>query len=214
MSVYLSNQPDPAAVKEAMGRERCHLVRLLELQFASGTMRISNENVPLIDGQWGETWQGYGGLVSASSVSGGSGSLAPMMDYSLGIPYEVMTEDERYAQGAGLMPRLIGNPSEYRNRKAILREQYVDDDNRDEHGRPTAIGYPVAIHSGLMDMPRASFSLNGAVLTMSVEGVLIRAGAPVFGHYTHRDQQRRYSGDKGLRYVPEVVDTSPTWTDW
>ena len=170
--------------------------------------------MPFVDGQWGHSWQGYGNLVSFSAISGGEDTLAPLMEYTLGIPWEVMSEEERLTRGAGLIPRLLGKPAEYRNRLAILREQIVTYETLDGHGRPTPVGNPTALHTGYMDMPRASFSMASANLTISVEGALIRAGASVFGRYTHRDQLRRYPNDNGLRFVPEVVDTNPTWTKW
>lgn len=212
MSVYLSNQPDPAAVEAALRRESVHIVLLAEFQFASGTVYTSNQLIPITTG--GQTWQGFGDLVSVSAVSDSADTLAPLMEYSLGIPWELLTPEERATNGLGVIPGLIGTPSEYRGRTASLWEQVMSTDTLDEFGRPTPIGVPTALHSGAMDTPRASFTAATANLTLSVEGAFIRAGAPVYGRLTHRDQQRRFPGDKGLRYVPEVVDTEISWTDW
>ncbi len=52
------------------------------------------------------------------------------------------------------------------------------------------------------------------MLTLRVESVLARKGAPLFGLLTDRDQKRRYVDDEGLRYVPEVMSTAVKWTDW
>ena len=214
MSEFLSNQPSPAAVEAALRETAIHIILLAEFRFASGTVYTSNENVPFVDSLWGRTWQGFGDLVGVSSVSDSADSLSPMMEYTLGIPWELLTPEERATNGLGTIPALIGNPSEYRGRVCALWEQILSDDVLDAHGRPTPIGVPTALHTGTMDSPRVSFSAEMAMLSMSVEGALIRAGAPVFGRLTHRDQQRRYPGDKGLRYVPEVVDTEVTWTTW
>ena len=212
MSVYLSNQPDPAAVEAALRNESVQIVLLAEFQFASGTVYTSNQLIPITTG--GQTWQGFGDLVSVSAVSDSADTLAPLMEYSLGIPWELLTPEEQATNGLGIIPGLIGTPSEYRGRTASLWEQVMSTDSLDEFGRPTPVGVPTALHSGAMDTPRASFTAATANLTLSVEGAFIRAGAPVYGRLTHRDQLRRYPGDKGGRYIPEVVDTEISWTDW
>ena len=214
MSVYLSGQTDPAAVTAALNRDVIHVSLLLELQFATGTAYLSNRSVSFIDGKWNLTWQGLGNLVAASAVSSGDDTLAPSMSYTLGIPWEAMTAEQRAMQGLGIIPQLIGNPAEYVNRSAVLWEQVFSETARDEYGRPQPVGDPVALHRGVMDTVSVSFDVSAAVLTLTVEGALARAGAPVFGRLTHRDQLRRYPGDRGLRYVPEVMSTDPVWTEW
>jgi hypothetical protein len=214
MSVYLAGQGAAAADVEArLKSESVHIILLAEFQFLTGTIYTSNENIPFTDPEWGYTWQGMGDLVSVGSVSGGTNSLAPAMEYVLGIPWEVLDSDER-SSGVFRIPQLIGNQSEYRGRSAKLWEQVMSDSVLDSQGRPTAVGIPTALHTGTMDSPTASFSAAGASISMTVESVLIRAGAANFGRLTHRDQLRRYPGDNGLRFVPEVVDTEVEWTEW
>ena len=212
MSVYLANQPDPEEVEAVLNRQSVYLVHLLELQFASGTVYLSNEIVPFTDTEWGHTWRGMGNLVSMSAVQAGRRNLAPVMEYTLGIPWEFLTEGERGVNGMGLIPGLIGDPAEYRNRTATLWEQVFDDETLDSHGRPTPVGIPSAIHTGRMDTVRATYALASANVTLSVEGPLSRKGAPVFGRLTPRDQYKRYPGDHGLDYVTEVLNTTVQWT--
>jgi hypothetical protein len=210
VSIYLAHQPDPAAVEAALAKEVVHLVQLLELRFASGTVYLSNETVPIeVDGH---TWQGMGNLVSVATIPAGRRNLAPLVEYTLGIPWEFLTDEERGVNGMGLIPGLIGDPAEYRNREAILWEQILDDDNLDSHGRPTPIGVPSALHYGRMDAVTATYSPTAANLRLSVEGPFSRKGAPVFGRLTPRDQQKRYPGDNGLNYVYEVQNTVVEWT--
>ncbi|NVK57329.1 MAG: hypothetical protein HWE26_17130 [Alteromonadaceae bacterium] len=216
MSIYLSNQPDPAAVQAQLEREAVHVILLLELRFASGAVYLSNGLLPFTDADpdKGHTWQGLGNLVGVGDVEGGPEDLAPFMQYHLGVPWEILEEDERGVNGMGLIPGLIGEPGEYRNRDAILYEQVMSDDMLDAHGRPTPVGIPTAIHFGVMDTVTASYSASAAILSMTVEGPLARKGAPVYGMLTARDQLRRHPGDKGLTYVPEVMSTTPKWTTW
>lgn len=214
MSVYLAGQGgSSSAVQARLESETVHIILLAEFQFASGTVYISNENISFTEPTQSQTWVGMGDLVSVGAVSGGTNSLAPAMEYVLGVPWEVLDSSER-SSGLFRIPQLIGNPSEYVGRSAKLWEQVMSDDTLDSKGRPTPVGIPTALHTGTMDSPMVSFSAAGASISMTVESVLIRAGAANFGRLTHRDQLRRFPGDNGLRFVPEVVDTEVEWTEW
>jgi hypothetical protein len=184
------------------------------LDFASGVRRICNQTVDFVDPQWGHTWTGYSGLVSMSDIAGGPQNLAPLRQYRLSAPYEFLTASERLDLQLGLMPALVSDRPEYAERSARLWGQIVSDDTLDELGRPAAIGIPFALHSGTMDRAVASFGPNEASVTLSVESIFARKGNPVYGRLTPRDQQLRFTGDNGLRFVPEVMNTSPVWTTW
>lgn len=212
MSIYLSNQPDPAAVQTALENESVHAILLLEMQFASGTLYISNSLIDFVDPQWRHTWSGAGNAVGMSDIQGGVDDLAPYREYTLDIPWNLLEADERGVNGMGRIPDLVGNRAEYVNRTAILYEQVLSNDVVDTHGRPAPVGVPSALDVGVMDTVSARYSSTAAVLTMTVEGLLSRKGAPVFGRLTPRDQARRYPGDKGLDYVPEVQSTEVQWT--
>lgn len=214
MSVYLSNQPNPDEVEAALRSEAVHSILLLEMRFASGTVYLSNALLPFTDSYWGYTWEGAGNVTAIGDVEGGPGNLAPYREYALGLPWSVLDSDEIGVNGMGRIPQLIGNPSEYVNRAAILYEQVRSNTTTDRHGRPKAVGIPTAIHFGIMDRVQASYSAQAAIITLSVEGPLARKGAPIYGNLTPRDQKRRHTGDKGLDYVPEVISTNPKWTDW
>ncbi|CAN0582486.1 unnamed protein product, partial [Ectocarpus sp. 12 AP-2014] len=173
-----------------------------------------NEAVEFEDTAWGHTWKGLGNLVSVSEISGGPDDLAPLTEYSLGVPWELLTEDERAEAHLGLIPALIADRAEYINRPAILWEQVLSDTVLDAHGRPSHVGIPSALNYGLMDRAAVSFSASAVTLKLSVEGLLARKGSPVYGRLTDRDHKSRHPGDQGLRFVPEVMSTSPVWTDW
>ena len=201
----------------ALAKEALHSILLLELRFASGTVYLSNETVPFIDPEWAHTWQGLGNWVGMSDIEGGPDDLAPVREYYLGIPWELLTGGEIGVNGLGTLPALVSDRAEYVNRAALLWDQVLSDDTLDTHGRPTPIGIPSALHFGLMDQVRVDFSRSAARLVLTVEGPLARKGAPVFGRLTDRDQKRRHptpTPDKGLRYVPEVLSTNVRWTDW
>ncbi len=214
MSLFLDGQPDPVAVEAALQAETVSLLLLLELRFASGTRYLSSSNVPFVDAQWGHEWLGTGDMVSIAEISGGAQEMAPLIEYRLALPYELLADEEKGISGKGRIPALVGSPGEYLNRAAILWGQILSLTAVDVHGRPLPVGTPFAIHTGIMDRVKISFGPMQAQLTLPVEGPLSRKGAPVYGMLTPRDQARRHPGDQGLRFVPEVTNTDVTWTTW
>ena len=209
MSVFLEGQPDPTAMQEALRSERIERVLLLEMAFASGTIRLSNALLPVTDLKWGHVWQGLGNLVGMDAISGGADALAPMRSYTLSIPWDYLTAEERGVNGMGLLPGLIGNRSEYRNRTATLYMQMFS--GVDVYGRAAPLGYPFALDIGVMDHVTASYSAKAAQLRLTVESLTARKGSPVYGLLTYRDQKRRFPTDEGLAFVPEVMSTTITW---
>ncbi len=210
MSVFLDGQPDPVAVLAALSAGAVKSAFLLELKFNSGTIYVSDMNIPFIDPKWGHTWKGMGELVGMSEISASEGDLAPLREYVLGIPWEFLTDGEQAVSGMWRVPGLIGNKSDFIGREANLFMQLFDVDANDL----VPVGVPFALDSGLMDKVSASMTASAAVLTLRVEGLLARKGAPIYGIMTDRDQQKRHPGDRGLEQIVEVNGTNVVWTDW
>ncbi len=215
MSRLLAAQPDPAAVEAVLARDVVSWALLLELRFRSGTIRLSNATVPVTTAG-GAVWQGLGDLVGMSDIDGGPDNLAPLREYHLGVPWEFLGPESLPAQASARIPALIGDASDYRGQPANLSAQLYDGNAYDASGRALPVGVPVALDAGTMTNVGWSFSPGdgGVVLTLRVESVLARKGAPLFGLLTDRDQKRRHGDDAGLRFVPEVMSTAVKWTDW
>ncbi|KAB6716274.1 hypothetical protein [Roseobacter sp. TSBP12] len=205
MSVFLSTQPDPEAMMSALDREVIHKAFMLEMDFASGPVRVSDWSVPFIAG--GYEWEGLGDLVGMSEIGGGS-ELAPYREYQLGLPKDLVGYSE------ARIPELIGNRADYLGRSARLWMQIFDPVSLDEHGRRVPLGDPITMDYGIMSRVIGTFVPGGAVVSLTVEGGLFRAGVPLSGYYTDRDQQRRHPEDLGLGFVVEVSDTEIKLTDW
>lgn len=210
MSLFLADQPDPAAVLAALDRETVSRALMLEMRFASQTVRISDWAVPFQDGRWGHSWVAGRGLVGMADVDLAEAELAPLREYSLGIPTEWMGAEDQAR--IGMLPELIGRRAEYAGRDAILMMQLFE--GEDAQGRAAPLGWPFALDWSLMDRVSASFTVERITLTLGCESLMARKGAPQFGMLTHRDQMRRHSGDRGLRFVPEVMSANPVWTTW
>lgn len=214
MSVLLDSQPDAALMVAAMQKERVDFALLLEMKFASGTVYISDGNTTFTDTAAGHTWQGFGELVGMSEISASSGDLSPYREYYLGIPWGMLSADDKALSGMGRIPELIGNKPDFMGLEANLYMQIFDDETLTAGGQPSPVGTPFALSPGLMDSVKAQYNREGAVLAMTVEGLLSRQGAPLYGLMTDRDQRNRYSTDKGLSYVIEVMAKDVKWTDF
>lgn len=208
--VLLADQPDPDSVLAVLQAERVQQGLLLELQFASGPVYLSNMMLPFVDLRWGHTWQGLGAFVMLEDMAGGKDNLAPARKYTLGIPRDYLTGDEVTDAQLNRLPSLVGSPGEYRGRDAILYMQLFGED-RDVHGRVQAAGYPIALDTGVMDTVSVSYTASQVALSLSVESFMARRGYPANGTLTYRDQLQRHAGDTGLSYVVEVSGSTLTW---
>lgn len=206
MSVFLDAQPEEyrAAIADLLSREAVQMAVMLQLDFASGPIRLSNRNIPFIDLKWGYQWgAGSGLLVALPEVSGGDGQLAPFREYQLGMPNEWIDAESWRADLVGI----VGDFTEYRGRDAGLFGQLFDPDSNQP------IGHPFAFDAGLMDKMTVSFPRGGAILRLTTESFLARKGAPVYGMQTYLDQKRRHPTDEGLQFTTEAAKVI-TWTDW
>lgn len=216
MSRLLSDQPDPAAVEALLGSEAILSALLLEMRFASGTVRVSDWNVPFTDLRWGHEWIGFGELAGMAEVSGGDGELAPYREYVLGMPWDYLDSAAQAATeqlGSSMVLRAriaeaVQDRADFLGREATLYLQLFDAER-------TPVGYPMALDTGIMDRAESSFTGEGAFMRMRVEGLMARSGRPIYGFLTDRDQRRRHPGDRGLRFVTELmVGKTAKWTDW
>jgi hypothetical protein len=208
--VLLADQPDPDGVLAVLQAERVAQALLLELQFASGPVYLSNLMLPFVDLRWGRTWQGLGAFVLLEDMQGGKDNLAPARKYTLGIPRDYLTGDETTDAQLNRLPTLVGSPGEYRGREAILYMQLFGE-TLDAYGRVQAAGYPIALDTSIMDSISVSYSATQIALSLSVESFMARKGYPSNGTLTYRDQLQRHAGDTGLGFVPEVAGTIVTW---
>lgn len=51
-----------------------------------------------------------GDMVSIAEISGGAEELAPLIEYQLALPYELLAPGEVGVNGKGRIPALVGSP--------------------------------------------------------------------------------------------------------
>lgn len=202
MTIFLDYQADPAAFQAALEDEVITAALCLEMQFASGTAYASNWNVDFVAD--GKTWRGLGDLVGLSEIGGGSDDLTPLVEYTLAIPAELLTANEKLQDELGRIPELMGNPAEYKGRLAILSCQAF------VNGQP--LGSPFVLHSGFIEKPHISAAAGRpVVLRIQSESILIGKRRPPAGKLTERDQKYRHPTDKGLDFVPNAASEQVDW---
>lgn len=184
--------------------ESVSMAVMLNLEFRTTPVRISNRNVPFTDVKYGYEWQsGAGLLVELPQVTSEADSLAPFREFRLGMPEEWIEAESWRAD----IVAMIRDQKEYRKQPAQLLGQVFDPDTGE------AVGHPFVFDTGLMDRMSVSFSPGGAVLSLTVESFFARKGVPVYGMITYQDQKRRHPTDEGAQFTAEagaVVE----WTNW
>lgn len=73
------------------------------------------------------------------------------------------------------------------------------------------IDSPYRIFSGLMDVMEFTDNGQTADIRLSVENTLIIGQRSKIGRYTPEDQKKRFPGDKGLDFIPQLQDKSIVW---
>lgn len=206
MSAFLEAQPEGVRdqVMALLSGGAVQLTVMLELDFASGPLRLSNRNIPFTDLKDGHVWgAGANLLISLPEVVGGDDQLAPFREYQLGLPEDCI-EAEHWAAA---LVNMVGTVTEYRGRDIALYGQLFDPDCNQP------VGHPFAFDVGLMDRMTVFFPRGGAVVSLTSESFMARKGAPVYGMLTYFDQKRRHPTDEGLQFVTESGKLI-TWTDW
>lgn len=210
MTEFLSGQPasEHGRIMDLLAGGAVQMSLMLHMDFFSAPVRICNRAVSFTDLKDGHQWApGDGLLVGLPDIDGGDGSLAPGRSYRLGMPQDRIKATPDGADWRATIVEMVGDVTEYRRREITISGQLFDPETN------AVVGYPFTLDSGLMDRMSISFSVAGAVISLSAEGYLSRKGVPVYGMQTYLDQKRRYPDDEGLQFVTES-GRLVVWTNW
>lgn len=171
---------------------------LVELDFAGGTIRLTSAAEPIQAG--GYTYTALGMLLEVSNVVESATSTNERLTFGLAV-----TSSAQFAAA-------MGDPATYRGRAARLMLQVIDDTFR-------PVGAPKERWAGYMDkinIDRKPAAKGGGASSGRIQLVCSRAGmARVRSaqglRLTHAQQQTRYPGDTGLRYVTTLVQQPTRW---
>ena len=170
---------------------------LAELQLASGTLRLTTAPIDITLG--GYTWQGIGQLGDVSPVAETADTDGQQITLSLSVVNTAM------------LAAALGDPADYRGRTvrlhlALLDAQFVPQ------------GTPTLRWAGVMNklsIRREAGSGDDAAQG-SIELLCMRRGMDRARHneglrLTHQQQQERFPGDTGLRYVRTLIEQPSLW---
>lgn len=208
---FWENQPvelhEP--IQAALKSSQLSATILVAFDFASGAVRLTDRAVPIRDGKDGFKWHPAPRTAAVRDVAGGPTDWAPLRIYELTIPNELL---EQFSEETGRFPDL-DNKVEYHKRTVTMSLQLVRVATG-PHGEDEPLGYPMVLHTGLMDKLDVSMTNNGVRYEMRAEGFLARKGVRGAGLVTDRDQKRRFPGDLGAEYVVEIEARPAVWPDY
>lgn len=207
-------QAQPAAqrrrVVAALTSGRVSVAILMRFEFSTGTVLLApGRNVPVIDGKDGDTWAEFPLPVTWEDIEGGPENWAPRRRYSLSVPLDLA----RRFDGAALRFPDLSDKTVYQDREAVLALQLLDP-RAGPHGEDLALGYPIVLHTGLMDRRAVKVTRSGIRHDLYVEGLLARKRVTGSGLLTPRDQKARHPGDLGLDHVTEVPIRPSRWPNY
>jgi hypothetical protein len=182
-----------AAVQTAVENANVPMVAFVELDFGSGFVRVTNAPHSMT---WnGYTWLGVGTLGGLDAVDEGAGLEARGVALKLsGVPVSGEGDSENISIALG---------EHYQGRDcriwvALLDEQF------------SIVPDPKLIFLGRMDNMEIEVGAT-ATIVVRAENRLADLERPRVRRYNSGDQQLLFSGDKGLEFVEQMVDTSIVW---
>jgi len=175
------------AVANALRAENVPLVLFVELDFASGVMRLNTSGVNIV---WNaNVWTGAGALGSIEPIEEGNSLEARGVALSLsGIP-------------AGIVTTALAE--HYQGRSARIYVAPLDASH-------AIIADPVLRWAGRMDNMLVEMGQT-ATITVRCESRLADWDRPRVRRYNHQDQQAEYPGDLGFQYVEQMAEKPINW---
>ena len=179
----------PAAINAALtGSEAMRLALLVELEFASGFLRLWSGLGPL---QYSaREWTGAGTLFGFDSVEETSAVVANGATiYLSGVPTELVSACINDAE-QGKLGRVY---------LAVLDANGAVD------------GLAVELFVGRLDVPTINDEGANCTISISYESRMIDLTRPREFRYTHESQQVLHPGDLGFEYVTSIQDLEIVW---
>jgi hypothetical protein len=171
---------------------------LVHMDFAETPRRFWFGFGPLDAG--GETWLGTGEMIQIDGLESPIGTVAPKTTFTLsGIDSTLVT--------------LARNASDrVKDRRATIYIQFFDVTPTDGSQPWSLLDEPYAISTWLMD--QMTYTAQGPTqraIALTAESLWTNRRRPAFGLYTDRDQNKRFSGDRGLEQVVDLVNKTIRW---
>jgi len=180
-------------VETQLASPHAGVLYLVEMQFLSGTSRVTNWSHNLV---WaGYTWLGLGSVLNVSQITETERLEYPALELGLNIA------------NSAQLALALGTVAEYRRRPIILYRGVLDDELR-------VVGDPEVAWSGEMDQCRVKTGNGeddgGAIaLRCEIAGRDNRAAQSL--RLNNAQQQARFPGDTGLSRIEQLTGKPVTW---
>jgi len=182
-----------AAVDAVLESANVSMLGLVELDFGSGFVRVTN--APYSFSWNGHDWLGLGRGGGIDQVDEGAGLEARGVALKLsGIPVSGEGDSENIAIALG---------EHYQGRDVRIWVALLDD-------QFAIVPDPKLIFLGRMDNMEIEIGATATVVVRA-ENRLADLERPRVRRYNSGDQQLLFPGDKGLEFVEQMVDTSIVW---
>lgn len=181
------------AVDDQLVSPHAAVLYLVEMQFITGTQRLTNWSHNL---EWaGHTWIGLGSVISVSGVSSSERLEYPALDLGMSVAK------------SEVLVLALGQVSTYRRQPVTLYQCVLDDEYR-------PLGDPELAWAGLMDQVRLKTGdgekVEGGVV-MRCEMAVKDSRGPLTLRLNNAQQQARYPGDTGLSRIEQMTGQPSTW---
>jgi len=182
-------RPTSSANTTALQARVVRAVLLADLEFASGTLNLTNAPFNIVVG--GVTYQGVGQFGGTSPVEEGIELQAYNLALQLnGIPTALLA---------------IALGEDYQGRSCTVSLLLLDEGHR-------PIDDAIVLFRGRMDVMRITAGETGTI-ELTAESRLADWERPRVRRYTNADQQLRFAGDKGLEFVSQMAEKEIIWPD-
>ena len=164
----------------------------VQLEFSTGTLYF---------------WTGYGNItMTAGGSSNNFNGLGDLLNIS-----PIGESDQLEAIGAqvqitGIKSSIISAAlgANYTNRNAAIYFGTFDSSK-------SVIADVYTLFKGKMDIMKIDEQAETSTITINLENRLIAFDRPKERRFTNEDQLQRFSGDKGLEFVPDLQDKEIVW---
>jgi hypothetical protein len=139
---------------------------------------------------YAETWMGTGDILKVSDVDAAAGFYAATMQVSLN---GLLVEQDEFLRNA------FKHETEYKGRRIVYKAQFLADDWQ-------PLDHAFALWAGIMSDLVLEKDVVSRTLSLQCETSFVTRSRARNVYYTDQDQQARFPGDKGLRFVPAASD--------
>lgn len=163
---------------------------LVELQFRSGTLRLTNWPVPVT--VMGETWSAVGTMGQIGNLHESLDGAEEKLDLTLS------------GADVGVRAAVLSNPTDYQDRRVRVWIALADAQSLQ------LTGVPVLRFSGVMDQPALDDEKGEITMHCRTASYDVRSN-PSTLRYSHAQHQLDHPGELGMEFVESLIRDTSVW---